>query len=220
VSTSRLRSTAAAVALALAVLALSGCATNQAGAASIVGDARVTDAQVADVAGETQAQLAGVPGTTYDEKAATTASLTMQTRHLILAAAAEKEGITVTQGEVDAFVKDIVDTQFSGKQQALLDNLVSQSNVPASQVSAAARDQLIYNALLAKIAPGITDQAAMSKAFTDYMKPFVSDAGVQIAPRYGTWDVFALGPVPDDLSFVPAAPPAGGKPIPLPNPAG
>ena len=217
-STSRLRSTAAAV--ALAVLALSGCATNQAGAASIVGGARVTDAQVADVAGETRTQLVSVTGSTYDEKAATTASLTMQTRHLILAAVAEKEGITVTQGEVDAFVKNIVDTQFSGKQQALLDNLVSQSNVPASQVPAAARDQLIYNALLAKIAPGITDQAAMSKAFTDYMKPFVADAGVQVAPRYGTWDVFALGPVPDDLSFVPAAPATDGKPIPLPNPAG
>jgi len=217
VSTSRLRSTAAAV--ALAVLALSGCATNQAGAASIVGDARVTDAQVADVAGETRTQLVSVTGSTYDEKAATTASLTMQTRHLILAAVAEKEGITVTQGEVDAFVKNIVDTQFSGKQQALLDNLVSQSNVPASQVPAAARDQLIYNALLAKIAPGTTDQAAMSKAFTDYMKPFVAETGVQVAPRFGTWDVFALGPVPDDLSFVPAAPAGGAKPVPLPAPA-
>ena len=217
-STSRLRSTAAAV--ALAVLALSGCGTNQAGAASIVGDARVSDAQVADVAGETQTQLGSVPGSSYDEKAATTASLTMQTRHLILAAVAEKEGITVTQGEVDAFVKNIVDTQFSGKQQALLDNLVSQSNVPASQVPAAARDQLIYNALLAKIAPGTTDQTAMSKAFTDYMTPFVAEAGVQVAPRYGTWDVFALGPVPDDLSFVPAGPSTGANPTPLPNPAG
>jgi len=218
VSSSRLRRTAAVV--ALAVLALSGCGTNQAGAASVVGDSVVTDAQVADVASETQTQLASVQGATFDQKTATDASLTMQTRHLILAAVAAKEGITVTQGQVDSFVKNIVDTQFSGKQQALLDSLVSQSNVPASQVPAAARDQLVYNALVAKIAPGTTDQTAQSKAFADYMKPFVDELGVQVAPRYGTWDVFALGPVPNDLSFVPAAPASGSTPTPQPSATG
>jgi len=70
VSSSRLRRTAAAV--ALAVLALSGCGTNQAGAASVVGDSVVTDAQVADVASETKTQLASVQGATFDEKTAPT----------------------------------------------------------------------------------------------------------------------------------------------------
>jgi len=218
VSSSRLRRTAAAV--ALAVLALSGCGTNQAGAASVVGDSVVTDAQVADVASETQTQLASVQGAAFDEKTATDASLTMQTRHLILAAVAAKEGITVTQGQVDAFVKNVVDTQFGGTQQGLVDDLVTKSNIPASQVQAAARDQLVYDALLAKIAPGITDQAAQSKALTGYMKPFVAELGVQVAPRYGTWNVFALGPVPDDLSFVPAAPASGSTPTPLPSATG
>jgi len=42
---------------------------------------------------------------------------------------------------------------------------------------------------------------------------------VQVAPRYGTWNVFALGPVPDDLSFVPTPASSGaGRPITLPNP--
>jgi len=218
VSSSRLRRTAAAV--ALAVLALSGCGTNQAGAASVVGDSVVTDAQVADVASETKTQLASVQGATFDEKTATDASLTMQTRHLILAAVAAKEGITVTQGQVDAFVKNAVDTQFGGAQQGLVDDLVTTSNIPASQVQAAARDQLVYNALLAKVAPGTTDQTAQSKAFTDYMKPFVAELGVQVAPRYGTWNVFALGPVPNDLSFVPAAPASGSTPTPLPSATG
>ncbi|MDA8435390.1 MAG: SurA N-terminal domain-containing protein [Actinomycetales bacterium] len=214
-STTRLRRTAAVV--ALAVLALTGC-SNQAGAASVVGDQVVTDADVASVVEQTQAQLAAVPGTTFDEKVATTAALTMQTRHLILDAVARQEGITVTQGQVDAFIKNIVDTQFGGKAQALYDNLVSQGNVPAGQVPAAARDQIIYNALMAKIASGVTDTTAQSAAFTKYMTPFVAQLGVEVAPRYGTWNVFALGPVPDDLSFVPAAPASGGRPQPLPNP--
>jgi uncharacterized protein YcfL len=218
VSSTRLRRTA--VVVAFAALALTGCSASQAGAASIVGDQTVTDAQVSDIANQVQAELASIKGVTYDEKAATVASLTSQTRHLILDAVAAKEGITVTQGQVDAFVQNIVDTQFSGKREALVQNLVSQSNVPESQVGRAARDQLIYNALIAKIASGATTDEAKSKAFTDYMTAFTAEIGVEVAPRFGTWNVFALGPVPNDLSFVPNPASSGsGRPITLPNPA-
>jgi acid stress-induced BolA-like protein IbaG/YrbA len=218
VSSTRLRRTA--VVVAFAALALTGCSASQAGAASIVGGDTVTDAQVSDIANEVQSELAGISGVTYDEKAATVASLTSQTRHLILDAVAEKEGITVTQGQVDAFVQNIVDTQFSGKREALVQNLVSQSNVPESQVGRAARDQLIYDALIAKIASGAITDEAKAKAFTDYMTTFTAEIGVQVAPRFGTWNVFALGPVPNDLSFVPNPASSGsGRPITLPNPA-
>ncbi len=217
VSSTRLRRTA--VVVALAALALTGC-SNQAGAASIVGDQSVTDAQVADVANEVQTQLVSVKGATFDEKAVTVASLTSQTRHLILQAVAAKEGITVTQGQIDAFIKNIVDNQFSGKRQDLLDNLASQSNIPASRIDEAAGDQLVYDALLAKIAPAATTDAEKSKAFTDYMGAFVDQLGVQVSPRFGTWNVFSLGPVPDDLSVKPAGPGDGsGRPVTLPNPA-
>ena len=217
VSSTRLRQTAAVV--ALAALALTGC-SNQAGSASIVGDQTVTDRQVAEVADEVQTQVAVVKGATYDEKAATIASLTSQTRHLILQAVAAKEGITVTQGQIDAFITNIVDTQFAGKRQDLLDNLASQSNIPASRIDEAAGDQLVYDALIAKIAPAATTVDEKSKAFTDYMRAFVDQLGVEVAPRFGTWNVFALGPVPNDLSVAPA--PIGdssGRPITPPNPA-
>jgi hypothetical protein len=217
VSSTRLRQTAAVV--ALAALVLTGC-SNQAGAASIVGDQSVTDRQVADVADEVQTQLALVKGANYDEKAATIASLTSQTRHLILQAVAAKEGITVTQGQIDAFITNIADTQFAGKRQDLYDNLASQANIPASRVDEAAADQLVYDALIAKIAPAATTADEKSKAFTDYMGAFVDQLGVEVAPRFGTWNVFALGPVPDDLSVHPVAPGDGaGRPVLLPNPA-
>jgi hypothetical protein len=218
VSSTRLRRTA--VVVALAALALTGCSASQAGAASIVGDQSVTDTQVADVANEVQAQVATVQGATFDEKTATIASLTSQTRHLILQAAAAKEGITVTQGQVDAFITNIVDTQFSGKRQGLLDNLASQASIPESRIDEAAEDQMIYDALIAKVAPTATTDTEKSKALADYMGAFVTEIGVEVAPRFGTWNVFSLGPVPDDLSFVPT--PVGdgsGRPVTLPNPA-
>ncbi len=218
VSSTRLRRTAAAV--ALAALALTGCSAAKAGAASIVGDQSVTDTQVADVADEVQAQVATVQGATFDEKTATIASLTSQTRHLILQAAAAKEGITVTQGQVDAFVQNIIDTQFAGKRQGLLDNLAAQASIPESRIDEAASDQLVYEAILAKIAPTATTDTAKSEALAKYMGVFVKEIGVEVAPRFGTWNVFSLGPLPDDLSVAPT--PVGdgsGRPVTLPNPA-
>lgn len=219
-STSRLRRTAAAV--ALAVLALTGCSANQAGAASVVGDQVVSDSDVASYVDEVRTQVDGIKGATFDEKSATVAGLTQLTRHLILDAVAQKEGITVTQGQVDGFIQNVVDTQFGGKRQALVDNLAQQSNVPESQIPGAARDQLVYNALVSKIAPGATDSNAVSDAFAKYMTPFVAQLGVQVAPRYGSWAVFALGPAPEDLAFTPkpASGSGNGVPVPLPNPAG
>lgn len=218
-STSRLRRTAAAV--ALAVLALTGCSVNQAGAASVVGGQVVSDSDVASYVDEVRTQLDGIKGATFDEKSATIAGLTQLTRHLILAAAAQKEGITVTQGQVDGFIENVVQTQFSGQRQALVDNLAQQSDVPESQIPAAARDQLVYNALVSKIAPGASDSTAVSDAFTKYMTPFVAQLGVQVAPRYGTWNVFSLGPVPEDLAFTPQAASGGqGTPAPAPSPTG
>ena len=212
----KVRRTAVVVA-ALAAVALTGCA-NQAGDASTVGSQSVSDRQVADVVDEVQKQDAVIKGAQFDQKAATQASLTMQTRHLILDGVAAQEGITVTQGEVDTFLNDIITSQYKGDRQALLDGLATQSAVPASQVDRAARDQLIYNALLTKIAPGETDQNKLSTAFGDYMKKYVATVGVEVSPRFGTWNVFALGPVPDDLSTLPPAPlnDGLGKPAPLP----
>ena len=218
VSTTRLRRTA--VAVALAALALTGC-SNQAGAASVVGDQVVTDSDVANVVEQVQTQLGAIPGTTFDEKETTTAVLTLQTRHLILDAVAQKEGITVTQAQVDDFLSNIVTTQFGGKQQSLYDNLVTQGSVPVGQVDSVARDQLVYDALLAKIDGGSTDSTAQQAAFTKYMTSFVANVGVEVAPRYGTWSVFSLGPAPDDLSFVPSPSPsvAGGQSVPQPSPS-
>jgi hypothetical protein len=205
------RRTASALAAAtLAMLVLAGCG-QQAGAASIVGGQTVTDRQVADVVDELKTQDASITGATFDQSAATAAAVTMLTRHLILDEVAKKEGLTPTPGQVDAFIDDTVKTQFSGNRKQLDDSLASQSSVPASQVGAAARDQVIYNALLAKIAPGVTDQDAQAKAMSDYLAKEVAALGVDVSPRFGTWNVFALGPVPQDLSILPSASPSASS---------
>jgi hypothetical protein len=208
------RPLAALAAAGLAVVALAGCSADQAGTASQVGATRITDRQVADLVSEVQEQDAAIKGATFDEKTSTIAAVTMLTRHLVLQEAAAKEGITVTQGEVDKFLSDITTSQYGGDRQKLIDALVASSAVPKSQINDAARDQLVYNALLAKIAPGVTDQTAQSQAFSDYLKKLNAEIGVDVSPRFGTWNVFSLGPVPDDISTPAAGSSASATPSP------
>lgn len=197
------RPVALVAAAALAVLALAGCAQQQPGAASQVGDATVTDRQVADGVAELQTQLSAIKGATFDQAAATQSVLTILTQNLVFDQAAAREGITITQGEIDNYLDGVIKAS-GGTRQSVIDNAASASQIPASQIDAIVRDNLIARELVTKIAPGVTDSNAQSKAFTDYMDKLTQQLGVQASPRFGTWKGFKLGPVPDDLSFVPA----------------
>jgi len=133
----------------------------------------------------------------------------MQTRHLILAAVAAKEGITVTQGQVDAFVKNAVDTQ-SGALSRTGRRLVTTSNIPASQVQAARATSWSTTRCSPRSPRDHRPDGAVEGVHRLH-EAVRGRARVQVAPRYGTWNVFALGPVPNDLSFVPAAPASGAR---------
>ena len=78
-----------------------------------------------------------------------------------------------------------------------------------------ARDFLIRQALPARVLPGGTDEA-QGEAASAYLGELSSTARRRVAARFGTWDpsLNGLGPVPDDLSFVP-----GAKPAATPSPA-
>lgn len=205
----------AAVALAAAAL-LSACGS-QAGAASVVGDRTITDAQVADYTRELKAQLASIQGAKYDEANATQVGLTILTRDAMLTEVARRSNITVTQGDIDAFFERAVTTDSNGDRQALIDSVARDNSIAKSAIPLAIHSQLIINAIADRAAPGVTDAAARSKAITDFLTPIEKQIGVEVSPRFGTWDVLALGPLPDDLSFPQPAPGSGeGKPVPLP----
>ncbi len=198
--------------LALAALALTACSANPSGAASVVGSTSISDRDVASAVDEVRTQLSEVRGgPAFDDGAATAAVLQNMTRHLILDEAAGREGIVVTQGQVDTFLDTIVSGQFKGDRAALEQQLASQSTIPASQIDQAARDNLVFTALVTKLAPG-GDQTAQAKAVNDYMTALDKELDVRVAPRFGTWKVFSLGPVGDDLSR--PAPVGSGSPAP------
>lgn len=218
-----------AAAAVLAVLLLSACGsgmgTSQAlppGAAAVVGDQQVSDARIAQLSTEVHDQIAALPGSKMPTAdVVTNAAVQRETQHLMLQAAGVKEGITITQSQIDEFIASFVKNQFNGDIKQLRAALVSQNYIPSAQLEDAASDQLLYAAILKKIAPTATTQDAMAKASNDYFGALSTELNTRVSPRYGVWSVFGLGPVPDDLSKVPAqttdGQPVGGAPAPVPS---
>ena len=218
VTSARLRTVAV---LGLASLALAACGTNLAGAASVVGTETVSDAAIADAVNEVRAQfdtVQGQPGVpAFDEAKVTSRNVERMTRHLVLEEAARAKGIVVTPAQVDEIIASSVDGRFEGDRSKLELAFATQEFVPPSAVNEFARDFLISQALPARTLPGGADDA-QQKAATDYLVALSDELDVRVAARFGTWDpaTTALGPVPDDLSFVPVP---GGSASASPSPS-
>jgi hypothetical protein len=200
----------AAVALGLASLALAACGTDLAGSASVVGSRSVSDAEVATAVTEVREQFeaaAGLPDIPpFDEAEVTSRNVERLTRHLVLEAAAVEKGLVITPAQVDEIIASSVDGQFGGDRSKLELAFATQEFVPAVAVDEFARDFLIQQALPARVLPGGTEEA-QGQAASEYLAELSNELDVRVAPRFGTWDssLVGLGPVPDDLSFVPGA---------------
>ena len=220
-----------AVIAAVAAVTLSACGAGMGpvqslppGSASVVGDQTVADSTIAQLSTEVHDQISAIPGSKMPTAdVVTNASVQRATQHLMLAAAGAKEGITITQSQIDEFIASFVKNQFNGDIKQLRSALVTQNYIPAAEVNDAAADQLLYAAILKKIAPTATTQDAITKASNDYFGALSTELNTRVAPRYGTWSVFGLGPVPDDLSKVPVqtsnGQPVGGVPAPAASPS-
>ena len=77
------------------------------------------------------------------------------------------------------------------------------------QINSSARREASHstrlaNRLVQRLRPGVTGNDALA-AYTELMQPRVAALGVQVAPRFGTWNVVQLGPAANDLSTIPGA---------------
>lgn len=202
------------VAAAGLVVTLAGCGqTVLAGSAAVVGDARLADSTVASSADEIRAALGGRPpeGGAAELNRALIGQFVTST---LIGVAAQREGVTVTAGEVAATRDRIVEG--AGGPEALPQYAAERSVAP-SQVDTAILASLQYSALAAKLAPG-GDEQAQADAVNSYLGALSTDLGTEVSPRFGTWEPNRLnvGIPPQDLSR-PVAPenePAAASPAP------
>ncbi len=190
-----------AAAVAGVALALSGCGPVQAGAAAVVGDQSLSTSSLAEQTQEIQRVL-GKPVDTADAK--TTSGIVQQwVLQRIVATLAAAQGVAVTPAQVDDQISAL-EEQNGGT--AEFDKVAATSGVAPSMVADVIQLNLQAAAVAQKLAPG-TDEQAQNDALTAAVRNTGKELGVEVSPRFGTWDAAALqvGPRPTDL----AVPPAG-----------
>lgn len=182
---------------ALASLVLAGCAgLGQAGAAANVGAAQISTSTLAGDVAAVQEQR-GVPAGTAN----TALTLGVLQRLIItelVDQAATAQGVAVTQGQIDT-ARAQLEAQL-GSQEAL-EAAYLDADVPVDGIARQVELSLQVQQLGAVLAPD-ADPAGQQQAVLQYVTGFGLQEGVDVSPRFGTWDPGALtiGPLPSDLS--------------------
>ena len=190
--------------LLAAALVLAGCSGQStaiaAGAAATVGDFRISQEELTS---QVSAVLIAQQRPVDSQDAALTGKvLSFLITNELVDRLALREGITVTQGEIDLVLLGY-DGDVGGRSE--VQRIFAERNVAPSQIEAFVKTNLLAKRLSQVIAPGVKadeQNAALIQALAQ-----ISDAaGTQVSPRYGTWNAeqLSIGPIPDDLS-VPAA---------------
>ena len=183
--------------LVAATLVLSACAsTPSGGAAATVGDRTISNTTLVDQVEAVQSAKLGVSGA--PDAALVTDILQRLVITDVVDVAAEREGVVVTQGQVDQALSE-AETQLGGP--GSLIQAFLESNVPQDAIDDQIRLSVQVDQLGKKLAPQGQPQDQQTAVFTCVVE--LSKAlSTQVSPRYGTWvaDQLQVGPVPSDLS--------------------
>ena len=200
--TARLRSRGVLLAVGAMAL-LAACSPMKAGSAAVVGTETLPESQVSDAFQEV-ADVAAAHNLTAP--AATDLSLRLVgvwVEETLTEQLAAREGVTVSNGEVDTFM-----TQFSSDQLA---QIAVSSGIGPSTIQRAARSQLLQQELEKKLDSTGTP-TEQSQALRDALAKVAADLGVSVNPRFGSWDpkTAQVGPRDTERLSSPEPVPASG----------
>ncbi|MET9113784.1 SurA N-terminal domain-containing protein [Streptomyces longwoodensis] len=181
------------------------------GAAAVVGDQRITVSQLQGRVDEVrEAQRAAVrDDAQYAQAVAQTGTLARDTLHgmvldRVLERAARDAGVTVSRGEVQTMRSDL--EKQAGGAKALETAWLQQYGVPPQRLDDNLRLQLQAQKLARKLG---TDTSRPE--FWGALAKASKDLGVDLNPRYGSWDVQKVSRVDADTPWVREVTTAGQK---------
>ncbi|QCX77084.1 Chaperone SurA [Streptomyces sp. YIM 121038] len=181
-----------AAAVAAAPL-LTACGSDaRPGAAAVVGDDRITVAQLEHRVNEVRsAQRAAVPDDRqYEQVIAKTGSLTRNTLHTmvldrVLHRAARDAGVSVTRKEIQTTRAEM--TQQAGGRKALEAGWLQQYSIAPKRLDDSIRTEIEARKLSAKLGADMTSKAGQD-TFWAALSKASKKLDVDVNPRYGTWD--------------------------------
>ena len=182
----------AGIGLISASLGLSGCSSQTAGAAAVVGDQRISESEL-DTEVQDALTLQGL-SSADSSNALITSTLDQLITGILVDELADREKIKVTQGETDDLRLQYV-AQAGG--QEAFEASIGEQGISIDEVDSIIRVNLQVAKLGDVLSPqGDTD--AKSAAVFVAISELSSELGTEVAPRFGTWD-------PENLSVGPAA---------------
>lgn len=182
----------------LLVVGLAGCAT--AGSAAIVGSERITEQQLSEQVGQIL-RAQGRPLDVNDPDLAREVLNRLVITSLV-EQLAEREGVTVTQGDVDQTLLSF-ESQVGGPEE--LAQVYAEQGVAPEQIPSTIRLNALATELSTTLDPTGTPES-QSQALVQAVTELGVELGTEVSPRWGSWQsmMLAIGPVTDDLS-IPAA---------------
>jgi hypothetical protein len=166
------RVAAVASSAVLAVAALAACDADQVGAAAVVGDDRITVAELQEQAREVVSLTPGAD-VTGDQAELQNTVLTLMIQFQVDQQVARDAGITISEADIDAFIADQLLPQAPDGD---LTPLLVQNRLTEDTLRDAVRQVLTIEA--------IGGNEVYGQAFTEAAEQL----GVEISPRYGSWD--------------------------------
>ncbi len=184
------RALAGVVAVTVVSAGLTGCASERLGTAAQVGDERIS---VEDLQQETRDFLAAAPGT--EPGVAQRNILQSRIVSQVIEEAAEEVGATVSDGEVASQRDQLLGPlRAQARQQnvaprvIVVRELAKQQNIVApSGLDRFVRDQLLFQAIAERAAPGASEEES-AQATTEALVAASRELDVEVNPRYGRWN--------------------------------
>jgi len=176
----------------LAGVVLSGCGQTLAGSAAVVGEERLTDAQLSQTV-STLAQELGIENSAQVSQAVLSRWMVSQ----LVDQLAEDKGVTISKGEVDAAIAQ--ESESAGGQEAFEQGALQAGVLPAD-IADAVRTSLLIEKMAQFTITG--DDPSGQTGLITQVQQLSAELDPQVSPRFGTWDEeqLAVGALPDDLS--------------------
>lgn len=191
----------------ICAVALTGCSSNtHLGAALVVNGNTTTTKQINTQVDEIRTEIQQLPVGSIEQ----TPSVVMLTRMVVdrnitsalIELALERQGVTITDEEVQTFAEGIYSQYGKGK---ILIQIMGTNGVSSSQVDGFMRLVYAENVLAKKLAPEMSE-VGQTQALIEYIGKISDEVGVEVAPRFGKWDPSQLQVILGDetLSYIEA----------------
>lgn len=176
----------------VAGIGLAGCGPTLAGSAAVVGDERLTDAQLSQTTSALTERV-GIAESAQVSQAVLSRWVVAE----LVDELAQRKGIEVSKGAVDSAIADEVER--AGGQEALEQSAL-QAGVLPEAIPEVVRTTLLIQEMSKFTITG--DDPTGQSGLLVQVQQLSDELEPQISPRFGTWDAqqLGVGALPDDLS--------------------